>query len=57
MAAQLVPLNRAPKNKGMEMWLKRQAIQVAAQLPEDRDDALRVLDYARELVTEFLDKD
>jgi hypothetical protein len=36
------------------LWLKRQAIQVAAQLPEDRDQALAVLTYAQALVTGFL---
>ena len=30
--------------------LKRHAIQIATQLPENREEALRVLDYARELV-------
>lgn len=30
--------------------LKRYAIQIAAQLPEDREEALRVLQFARELV-------
>jgi hypothetical protein len=34
--------------------LKRLAVQVVAQLPEDSDDALRVLSYARELVISFL---
>lgn len=40
-----------------ELWLKRQAIQVAMQLPDDKTEALRVLDYARQLVTEFLSSD
>lgn len=46
------PQNTEP-NEG-ELWLKRQAIQVAMQLPDDRTEALRVLDYARKIVTEFL---
>lgn len=50
----LVASTEAPKKTGEELWLKRQAIQIAAQLPEDREAALRVLEYARELVTEFL---
>jgi hypothetical protein len=29
-----------------EKWLKRQALQVVAQLPEDPRDAMRVLDLA-----------
>jgi hypothetical protein len=38
----------------LEAWQKRQAIQVAAALPENREDALIVLDLARELVENFL---
>lgn len=30
--------------------LKRYAIQIATQLPENRDEALRVLEYVREIV-------
>ena len=30
--------------------LKRYAVQIATQLPDNREDAMRVLDYARELV-------
>lgn len=29
---------------------KRNALQIVAQLPENRDEALRVLAYARELI-------
>ena len=36
------------------MWHKRHAMQLAAQLPDDPDDALLVLQYARQLVEEFL---
>lgn len=35
-------------------WRRRHAIQIAAQLPEDPNDALAVLDYARQLVEGFL---
>lgn len=35
-------------------WLKRQAIQITAQLPENTDDALAVLEHARALVEGFL---
>lgn len=38
---------RLPKE---EKWLRRQALQVVAQLPDCEKDALAVLDYARELV-------
>jgi hypothetical protein len=37
-----------------EAWHRRHAIQIAAALPETAEDALIVLDLARELVTEFL---
>jgi hypothetical protein len=34
--------------------LRRLAIQIACQLPEDREDAKRVLDYARYQLLDFL---
>jgi hypothetical protein len=37
-----------------EAWHRRHAIQIAAALPETRDDALLVLDLARRLVDEYL---
>ncbi len=37
-----------------EMALRRAAIAITAQLPTDLNDALRVLELARELVTDFL---
>ena len=37
-----------------ERWCKRQAINIAAQLPDDPEDAKRVLHYAGELVGSFL---
>jgi len=37
-----------------EAWKKRQALHLAAQLPENPQDALAVLDHARDLVTRFL---
>lgn len=39
---------------GNENWKRRHAVQIAAQLPEDPKDALRVLELARELVETFL---
>ena len=36
-----------------DYWLKRQAIQITAQLPENIEDSLRVLDYAKELIEGF----
>jgi hypothetical protein len=38
----------------IEAWHRRQAIQIAAALPETREDALMVLELARELVESFL---
>jgi len=35
-------------------WQRRHAIQIVAQLPEGTEDALLVLEYARELVEGFL---
>jgi hypothetical protein len=35
-------------------WRRRQAIQIAAQLPEKTDDALAVLELTKELVVGFL---
>jgi hypothetical protein len=37
-----------------ETWRKRQAVQIAAQLPENPADAHAVLDYAKELLDTFL---
>jgi len=37
-----------------EAWQRRHAIQIAAALPEDRENALLVLELARELVDGFL---
>jgi hypothetical protein len=37
-----------------EVWHRRHAIQIAAALPETREDALLVLDLARRLVEEYL---
>lgn len=41
-------------DRGHEMWLKRQAMQIAAQLPESGPDARQVLAYASELIGGFL---
>jgi hypothetical protein len=37
-----------------ENWRRRQAVQIVAQLPEDPEDALAVLELARSLVESFL---
>jgi hypothetical protein len=41
----------------IETWHRRQALTLASQLPEGRDDALAVLDCVRELVATFLQSD
>jgi len=40
----------APR-KGKAKWLRRQALQIAAQLTDDEDDARAILRYALRLVT------
>lgn len=37
-----------------EHWQRRQGLQIAAMLPDDPNDALQVLEYARELVEDYL---
>lgn len=37
-----------------DLRLRREALQIALQLPTDQEEALRVLDLARELVRGFL---
>jgi hypothetical protein len=37
-----------------ETALRRKAVQVTAQLPQDTDEALKVLDLARKLLLEFV---
>jgi hypothetical protein len=47
-------------NGDLEMqdsWHRRHAIQIVAALPEDADDAIVVLDLARQLVNGFLRED
>lgn len=45
-----VEMEKVPPPGLNDAWEKRQAIQIAALLPEDRDAALRVLAHARKLV-------
>jgi hypothetical protein len=37
-----------------DQLLRRQAIQIAAMLPEDLDDALAILEHAKTLMREFV---
>jgi hypothetical protein len=41
----------------IEHWHRRHALTIASQLPDDSDDALAVLECARELVAAFLQAD
>jgi hypothetical protein len=40
--------------KKRDIWLRLQALQIAAELPEDRRQALAVLNCARKIVEEFM---
>lgn len=52
-------LGQATKKMGgtnqKDKWLRRQAVQIASQLPEDPSDAINVLRYAHDIVERFLD--
>jgi hypothetical protein len=37
-----------------DSWRRRHALQIVAQLPENHDDAIAVLELAKELVNGFL---
>lgn len=38
-------------------WLRRQAVHIVAQLPENEEEALKVLSFARELIIQFVGED
>lgn len=40
-----------------DKWLRRQAIQIASQLPDDTSDAVSVLKYAHDIVERFLEEE
>jgi hypothetical protein len=50
-------MERSLSEPGQDVWLRRQALQIACQLPENEADALKVLEYARELVSGFMAAD
>ena len=51
MTTEVVALSeRENKLTERERWLRRQAMQIVVQLPEEEADALQVLDYARTLL-------
>lgn len=53
MTAQVVPL-RKKRPPPRERRLKRLAMQIAVQLPDDRQEALDVLEHAKTLVRAFV---
>lgn len=38
-----------------DRWLRIQAVQVVTMLPDDAEEAERVLEYARSILTEFVE--
>jgi hypothetical protein len=44
----------SPRAKREDHWRRRQALQVAAQLPDEPEEALTVLRHAQTLVRSFL---
>jgi hypothetical protein len=51
MMIEVVPLSeREVRLAERKRWLRRQAMQILVQLPEEETDALQVLDYTRTLV-------
>jgi hypothetical protein len=44
------PSERETSRAERERWLRRQAMQIVVQLPEDEAEAFQVLDYAKTLI-------
>lgn len=51
---ELLHCARRAKDTARDAWLRRQAIQIASQLPESGDEAMYVLEYAKTIVSDFL---
>jgi hypothetical protein len=47
-------VHRKSKNDDDDNHLRRLAVQIATQLPEDQTEATRVLEYTQALIDEFL---
>ena len=45
-----------PKDPGHERWLRRQALLLGAQLPDNLDDALRIVQLMEALLRTFLNE-
>jgi hypothetical protein len=41
-------------DRSRDQWLRLQAVQVIAMLPENEEEALRILAYAQELLQRFV---
>lgn len=52
---EIVQLKKRPEDIEQERALKRLAVQIAAQLPEDTAEALAVLRHTENLIRLFLD--
>lgn len=50
-------MNFRPKGADYDRCLRRAAARLLSELPDDRSDALKVLDYARDLVAGFIHAD
>jgi hypothetical protein len=50
-----VPARGSMSKSNERVHLRFQAVVIASQLPDNRAEALRVLDYARHMVAEFWD--
>ena len=50
------PKRKSSKKAREDAWLRRQALQVAAQLPDNSREALTVLRHVETLVRSFLAK-
>ena len=53
-ASDVATLNNNNGGASEERYLRRQAIQIAAQLPENEANSIAILEYARELVWGFM---
>jgi hypothetical protein len=45
---------KSEDGRSRDRWLRLQAVQVIAMLPENEEEALRILAYAQELLQKFI---
>jgi hypothetical protein len=53
-SASIRPGEKIMSRKKREAWMRLQALQIAAELPENRRQALAVLNCARKIVEEYV---